>query len=58
MKPINKWVSVLGVSLAMLVLLYFTGVVNSGVSLGVALAVMAGVILLSVLLIPGPKEKK
>lgn len=57
MKPINKWISILGVAAAMLVLLYFTGVVNSAVSLGVAVAVMGGVILISTLLIPPPKNK-
>lgn len=56
MKPINKWVSILAVAIAMLVLLYYTGVVSSAVSLGVALAVMAGVVLVSVLLIPPPKK--
>ncbi len=58
MKPLNKWISVLGVSVAMLILLFYTGVVNSKVSLGVALGVMAVVVLLSVVLIPPPKDKK
>lgn len=56
MKPISKWASVLGVSAAMLLLLYFTGVVNSQVSLGVALAVMGVIILVSMVLVPPPKK--
>lgn len=52
----NKWLSVLAVAVAMLVLLFYTGVVNSKVSLGIALAVMTGVVLLSVALIPPPKK--
>lgn len=58
MKPMSKWLSILGVTVAMMLLLFYTGVVNSKVSFGVALAVMAGVVLLSVVLIPPPKDKK
>lgn len=58
MKPLSKWMAVLAVTIAMMILLFYTGVVNSKVSFGVALAVMAGVILLSVVLIPPPKGKK
>lgn len=56
MSPIAKWTSILGVALAMLLLLYFTGVVNSKVSLGVALGVMGAVILIATLLVPPPKK--
>jgi hypothetical protein len=58
MKPLNKWMAVLAVTIAMMILLFYTGVVNSQVSLGVALAVMAVVVLVSVVLIPPPKDKK
>lgn len=46
----------LGVAAAMLLLLFYTGVVNSKVSLGVALGVMVVVVLVSVVLIPPPKK--
>jgi hypothetical protein len=58
MKPITKWASIIGVAVAMLLLLYFTGVVNSKVSLGVAVAVMGVTVLLATLLVPPPKDKK
>ena len=49
--------SILGVAVAMLLLLFFTGVVNSKVSLGVALVVITVVVMLSMMLVPGPKKK-
>lgn len=58
MKPFSKWISILGVAVAMLLLLFFTGVVNSKVSLGVALVVITIVVMLSMMLVPGPKDKK
>lgn len=47
----------IAVALAMLVILYYTGVVNSAVSLGVAVGVIAAVILVSMMLVPPPKNK-
>lgn len=58
MKPFSKWIPILGVAVAMLLLLFFTGVVNSKVSLGVALVVITIVVMLSMMLVPGPKDKK
>lgn len=57
MKNYWKWISIVAVSVAMLIILYYTGVVNSKISLAIALLVMGGALLLGRLLVPPPKGK-
>lgn len=52
MKPINKWISMLGVAIAILLLLYYAGVVHSKLFVGVALTAMSVLLFVSVLVTP------
>lgn len=56
MKHSWKWLSIVAVSVAMIIILYYAGVVNSSVSAGIAVAVIIGFLLLGRLLIPPPKK--
>jgi hypothetical protein len=56
MKPIAKWSSIIGVTIAMLLLLYYTGVVNSAVSFGVAIGIIAVSVILFVMFTKAPKD--
>lgn len=57
MKPMNKWVSAAAIAVAMLLVLYYAGVVNSKIAMGIALTAMAGILLLSALIIPPPGDE-
>ncbi len=56
MKDHWKWISIIAVSAAMLIILYYTDVVNSKVSLGIAVVTIVAFLLLGRLLIPPPKK--
>lgn len=56
MKPVNKWISTAMIVIAGLLALYYTGVLNSKVIVGVALTAMSVVLFLTVLLRPHEDE--
>jgi hypothetical protein len=56
MKPINKWISTAMLVIAGLLALYYTGVLNSKITVGVALTAMSVVLFLTVLLRPHEHE--
>lgn len=45
----RKWISTVAIAVAMVVILYYTGVVDSKVTVGIALTVMSVFLFLSVL---------
>jgi len=57
MKEYWKWISIVAVSVAMLIILYYTGVVNTKISLIIAVIVIGASLLLGRLLVPPPKGK-
>jgi hypothetical protein len=57
MKEYVKWISVIAVAVALLIILYYTDVINSKISFGIAVLVIAAFLLLGRLLVPPPKEK-
>ena len=56
MKPINKWISTAMLVIAALLALYYTGVLNSKITVGGALTTMSVVLFLTVLLRPHEHE--
>lgn len=52
----RKWISTFAIAVAMIVVLYYAGVVNSKVVVGIALTVMSVVLFVSVLLNPHSDE--
>ncbi len=57
MKPMNKWISTAVVALTMLLVLYYSGVVNSKMAVGIAVTAMGGLLLLSTFLVPPPSDE-
>lgn len=56
MKPFRKWIPTAVLMIAVLLALYYTGVLNSKVTVGVALTTMSVLLFLSVLLTPSGDE--
>ncbi len=56
MKPMNKWISTAVLALAMLLVLYYAGVVHSKMLVGIAVTTMGGILLLSTFLVPPPGD--
>lgn len=54
MKPINKWVSTAAIAVAMLLTLYYAGVMNSKIAVGIAVTAMGGILLLSAIIVTRP----
>lgn len=57
MRPMNKWISTAVVALATLLALYYSGVVDSKIAMGIAVTAMGGILLFSTFLVPPPGDE-
>jgi hypothetical protein len=52
----RKWISTLAIAVALIVVFYYSGVVNSKTSVGIAVSLLGGALLVSTFIIPPPED--
>jgi hypothetical protein len=57
MKSTNKWISTAAIALAMLIVLYYHGVIDSKLVIGVGATAMSGILLISTFMLPPSEDE-